>query len=112
MLTFLVEGGYAGQDRALGGLGEITLVDEALAVGVITRQDNPTPLRWRFERAEETWRFDLLDAYRLNDDAIAGAARQSGQEVTDVVRQTLQRLTGQPVEDALYDPPPAAVGGG
>ena len=112
VLTFLVEGGYAGQDRALGGLGEITLVDESLAVGVVTRQDNPTPLRWRFERAEETWRFDLLDAYRLNDDAIAGAARQSGQEVTEVVRQTLQRLTGQPVEDALYDPPPAAVGGG
>lgn len=106
VLSFLVEGRYAGQDRSLGGLGDITLASEDLALGVVTRDGVPTPLRWRFDRVDGQWRYDLLDALGRHDDAIARGAASRGLTVPDVVAETLQRLTGEAPADALYTPAP------
>ena len=110
VLAYLVAGRYAGQDRSLGGLGEIDLAAEDVAVGVVEGEAGAdTPLRWRFERVDGQWRFDLVTAHRLNDQAIATAARRTGTTVEALVRTTLERLLGEPLPEDAYEPP-AAVG--
>lgn len=106
----LVDAGLAGQDRSLGELGEVSAAgdDMALAVVVDGVSGAPTPLRWRFHRQDDAWRFDLVDAHRLLSQAIANGADRAGVGVDELVAVTVVDLSGEDraaVEGLFSEPP-------
>lgn len=109
----LVEGGLAGQDRTLGEIGDVEQVNDELAVADVLANETlaPTPLRWRFQKEDDGWAFDLLDAQRLVSQAVANTARLSEVAVSDVVTATLVDLSGEDLETirALYGELPDAA---
>ena len=106
----LVDAGLAGQDRSLGELGDISRVNEDLAVAEVLSNGTlePTSLRWRFHLEDNRWRFDLADAQRLVSQAVANSARLSNASVEQVVTATIVDLSGEDVETVreLYSEPP------
>lgn len=106
----LVEARFGGQDRSLGELGAVTAAGEDLALGVIVdgATGAPTPLRWRFHRQHDQWRFDLVDAHRQLSDVIGTSARRSGVQVDELVAATVVDLSGEQAAtvEALYTEPP------
>ncbi len=108
----LVDAGLGGQDRSLGDLGEVTQGGTGLALGTVTDPTTgvPTPLRWRFLREDDSWRFDLVTAHRLLSQAIANGANRAGIGVDELVAATVVDLSGEDEStvEALYTEAPAA----
>lgn len=106
----LVEAGLAGQDRSLGGLGQVTVLDEDRALGAVVDPTTgaETPLRWKFVREDEEWKFALVDANRLVSQTVATGAGRAEVPVDDLVAATVVDLSGedQATVDALYTESP------
>lgn len=104
LFVHAVDQGWIGRDSVVNNsLGEVTVFEDH-ATGYHVSEGQQSELKWVFRKEDGRWRLDILSLMPAADQAFNAVIEESGQTSDEFVVSILQAVSGQKVDDAIWEP--------